>query len=407
MINNGWNIFSLIQSKPIVYLFMIIIVSISLLISVFTGFSIYYLINIGNSFVDNKKKIIMKKKYFLYFLLFVILLLLFLLFYTFRTFLWELLSPVLWAVIFAYLLNPIVCMFEKKGISRIWSVTIVYISIIGIMVLFSITITPKITREARNLAELLPKYTNEVNEFLNTIYIKIEQIDNLSPQFTMVKETIRDHIGEIEYYILDMIKSITSGVFSIFSQIVSLVLIPIFTFYFLKDAAYFKKKMRFMIPKDFRNELVNICKDIDTLLNRFIRGQLIVAACVAALSIIVLLLIKVNFAFLIGIIAGIFNVIPYFGPIIGAVPGVVFALLDEPSKAFWVIVAFIVIQQIESAIISPKIVGESVGLHPIIVILVLLIGNEWLGIIGMLFAVPIAASVKIIGKHLIDFIIKG
>ncbi|WZL71485.1 AI-2E family transporter [Clostridiaceae bacterium 35-E11] len=343
----------------------------------------------------------------MYFLIGIILLLLLLIIYTFRTFLWNLFAPVLWAIIFAYLLNPIVCLIEKKGIARIWSVIIVYTSIAGIILLFSITITPKITREARNLVELLPRYTKEINEFLNRIYIKIEQIDNFSPQFASVKETIRSHIGEIEYYILDMIKSITSGIFSIFAQIVSLVLIPIFTFYFLKDAMYFKKKLRFIIPRNFRNELTNICKDIDTLLNRFIRGQLIVAACVATLSITALLTIKVNFAFLIGMIAGLFNVIPYFGPIIGAVPAVVFALLDDPSKAFWVIIAFTIIQQIESAIISPKIVGESVGIHPVVVILALLIGNEWLGIIGMIFAIPIAASIKIIGKHMMDFIVKG
>ena len=94
-------------------------------------------------------------------------------------------------------------------------------------------------------------------------------------------------------------------------------------------------------------------------------------------------------------------------PIIGAIPAVAIALLDQPMKAIWVIVAFTIVQQIESAILSPKIVGESVGLHPIIIILTLIIGNEAFGVVGMLFGVPVVASLKIVFGHIANYIIKA
>ncbi|QZY57010.1 AI-2E family transporter [Crassaminicella profunda] len=403
--NAGFNIFHLVQTKPIFYIFLIIIAAINILILMFLGCSTYYLIHIGNHYVSNSKELKMKRKYFFYFFVFVIILLLGMMLYHFRCSLWKLFAPVIWAIIFAYLLNPIVHLIDERGVPRIWSVIIVYATIIIIMILVVTIITPNITKEARNLIEILPKYTKEANEYLNHIYKKIEELDNFSPQLSFVKDSIQDHLLGIEIYAMDIMKQVTNSIFNIFSQVVTLVLIPIFTFYFLKDADYFKKKIVFIIPRIVRKELINICKDIHILLNKFIRGQFIVATCVGILSIIALLMIKVNFAFLIGIIAGISNIIPYFGPIIGAVPGVVIALLDTPMKALWVIIAFTIIQQIESAIITPKIVGESVGLHPVTVIIALLIGNEWLGLIGLIFAVPIAASIKIITKHMIDLIV--
>ncbi|WP_168198269.1 AI-2E family transporter [Crassaminicella thermophila] len=406
MIDEGLNLLYFIQMKPIFYIFLVLIVSINILILLLLGFSIYYLIHIGNQYVENMKQLRIKKKYFFYLLIFMIIFLLIIVLYNFRVILWKIFTPVIWAIIFAYLLNPIVHLIDKRGISRTWSVIVVYISIILVIILISITVTPKIVTETRKLVELLPKYTTEVDNFLNNVYIKIEQLDNFSPQLTTVKNIIRDHLSKTQYYIVETIKEITSEIFNMFSQIVTLVLIPIFTFYFLKDADYFKKKLTFIIPRVLRNELVNIFKDIHVLLNKFIRGQLIVAACVGVLSIIALLIIKVNFAFLIGTIAGISDIIPYFGPVIGAIPAIVVALLDTPTKALWVIIAFIIIQQIESGIITPKIVGESVGLHPVTVILALLIGSEWLGIVGLIFAVPIAASIKIVMKHIIDIIIK-
>lgn len=395
------------EPTPLYYLLSFIKMGILFLILLFLGFSIYYLIHIGNQTIENRKRINITKKHFCYFLLIVIVVVVLFILYGYRSLLWKLFVPITWSVIFAYLINPIVHILDNKGLSRLWSVTVVYCFIILLISLVFMTITPKVTNEGIRLMELMPKYTNDLSAFLNKLYGRIEQLDSFSPQLGVVKESITEALLGLQRYILRTIKEITSGLLNIFTHMVTLLLIPIFTFYFLKDTDYFKKKLKFVIPKVCRNECSAIFRDIDRLLSKFIRGQLIVATCVGILSTLALLILKVDFAFIIGMIAGISNVIPYFGPIIGAIPGVLFALLDEPSKAVWVVITFTAIQQIESAILSPKIVGESVGIHPIFVILILLIGNEWFGIVGMLFSVPVAASMKIIIRHLMDLIIKG
>ncbi|MCD5410952.1 MAG: AI-2E family transporter, partial [Clostridiales bacterium] len=153
--------------------------------------------------------------------------------------------------------------------------------------------------------------------------------------------------------------------------------------------------------------ILEVVRDLDEVLGGFITGQLIVAAFIAILTTIALLVLGVRFAIIVGFIAGIANVIPYFESIIGIVPGVLFALLDSPTKPLWVLGIFIAIQQIESAILSPKIVGNKVGIHPIIVVLVLLIGGKLFGVVGLITAVPLAGTIKVFCKHLMKYIINS
>ncbi|MDF2546524.1 MAG: family transporter [Anaerosolibacter sp.] len=404
--NSAFNVIDLVYSKPTSYLIASIFLLMSIFFTILLIFSIYYLIHIGNRFVDIKSKLTLKKKHFFYLSIFLVGVLCVLLIYHHRKIVSQFLGPLIWAVIIAYLLSPMVHFLERKGFKRIWAVVLLYTAGISAIIFLSITITPKITREISNLIDLLPQYSRQTNVLVNRIYTRIKQLDDISPQLSGVKEVIEGNIVNIEYEIIDVLRQLTNSIIGTLSHIVTLALIPIFSFYFLKDADYFKKKIIFLIPKTCREECINIGRDIDKLLSKFIRGQIIVAMIVGLLSTVALFILGIDFAFLIGFIAGVSNIIPYVGPIIGAIPAVVIALLDTPAKSIWVILAFTTIQQIESAVLSPKIVGDSVGLHPIVVILSLLIGNEWYGVIGMLFAVPIAASIKIVGKHIINLIVR-
>lgn len=404
--NLGLYLQNFLEVKPAFYFFLLIVAGINVLLLLLLGFSVYYLVNIGNHFIDQQKKIRISKKHFYYFSLGIAGILFFGLLYNFRSIIWQVLPPLGWSVLLAYLLNPIVNQISKHNISRIWAVIIVYSILTATIFFILFTITPKISREMGRLIDLLPIYSRQAGELMNKIYSKLDQIEYLPPEFIGVEEAITENLTRIQVYLVNFFRNITTRIFNIFTHLVTLVLIPVFTFYFLKDASHFKKKIILLLPKSGRTAILDIARDIDILISRFIRGQLIVAAAVGVLSIAAMLIIKVEFAFLIGFIAGLSNIIPYFGPIIGSIPGVIIALLDEPSKAIWVIIAFTVIQQIESAIISPKIVGESVGLHPIMVILVLIVGNMLYGILGMLFAVPVAASIKIIFHHIIERIVR-
>jgi predicted PurR-regulated permease PerM len=139
---------------------------------------------------------------------------------------------------------------------------------------------------------------------------------------------------------------------------------------------------------------------IDDVLSAYIRGQLLLILFVGGLSTIALLIIGVPFAIVLGLIAGIFEALPYVGPILGAIPALIVALLSDPVSAIWVAVAFFAIQQVENLILVPRISGESVKLHPAMVMVVLVMGNELAGLLGMLVAVPITATIRDVFKYL-------
>lgn len=396
-----------IESTSINYIYILTKVVVNIVSFLLLMFIIYYLINIGNNHVVYRKKIKLSRKTNLIITLVIVIVLLLSLMWIFRNIIISILIPILWAVVISYLLNPLVNKLTELNLSRFWSVVLIYIVIFLFFVIVSITFIPRITTEVKEFAEALPSYTTEAIDFFNDIYIRyLDGINSLPREFIGIDVAFREYLASIEIYIIDLFKDITEKGLSIFSNIVGIVLVPIYTFYFLKDTGFFRRKVLLSVPRSIRGEIIDIFKEINRLLNNFIRGQLIVAALVGLLSMTALLILKVEFALLIGAIAGIANVIPYFGPIIGAVPGVIIAFLDKPIKALWVIIAFFIIQQLESAVIQPKIVGDSVGLHPVFVIISLLIGGQLFGIAGLLFAVPVAASIKIVLNYLVKILVK-
>ncbi|PHS35453.1 MAG: AI-2E family transporter [Alkaliphilus sp.] len=377
-------------------------------LTILLGFAIYYLINIGNTYLERDKKVDVGKKEITYYIIIIFTSLVLILMFEIRAVLFSILSPFIFAMILAYILSPAVKFVEKRGVSRLLSVLLVYISISITILIISITIVPRISNEIKELVESLPEFTNEVYDYSYDLYMKFSKnVDNLPSEFDGVKNILEDNTDRMQKFIVNTISGITNSLLAVFSKIVSIVLVPILAFYFLKDTTKIKKSLILTIPKKYRVSILEIVRDLDEVLGGFITGQLIVAAFIGILTTIALLVLGVRFAIIVGFIAGIANVIPYFGPIIGIVPGVLFALLDSPTKALWVLGIFVAIQQIESAILSPKIVGNKVGIHPIIVILVLLTGGKLFGVVGLMIAIPLAGTIKVFCKHFMKYIVNS
>ncbi len=196
---------------------------------------------------------------------------------------------------------------------------------------------------------------------------------------------------------------ILSGIGSFASSLVHIVTIPVLTFYFMKDGddiTDFSKKL--ILPRS-RKWVFPLMHRIDDVLGGFIRGQLLVALIIGILSSIALLILGVDYWIVLGLLAGIGDLVPYIGPFLGAVPAVFITLATDPMKALWVVVAFIIIQQIEGNLISPKIVGHSVGLHPAFIIFVLLVGGALWGLVGLLVSVPLAGVLKVIIESILSW----
>ncbi|MBU5292762.1 AI-2E family transporter [Anaerosalibacter bizertensis] len=377
--------------------------NLQILIGLFILISIYYIINIGNKYIEENKKIKIDTRRLSK--LFIFLLFIFLVYILTKKykFLSEIINILVLSSILAYLLNPIVDFFKKKNIPDLWSVIFVYIIIFLIIFIFSFVLIPKIIREFRNIGSILPDYLNKIYEYIDRVQNKYySNFKNLPPQFDGIRDIFEENINNLERIIIKWIKKFVDITTNAFSKIFTLILVPIISFYFLKDKEFFKKKIYLTIPKAHRGEIVKLFKEMDKSISQFIRGRIIVGIFVGITTTIALFILNIDFAFSIGMLAGIADIIPYFGPVIGIIPAVFFALLEGPLKALWVIITFTIIQQIENNIITPKVVGESVGIHPVTVIISLILGGGFFGILGMILAIPVVAVVKILYSYIVE-----
>lgn len=323
----------------------------------------------------------------------------------------AIMAPFIIALVIAYLLHPIVDWIElkimygnrffNKHIKRTVSVLLTYILVIGIIVIMLYStyamIGGKISSRVKldSVIETISNYSQRYNDIYEQLRIKLENSglsENLKEQFIKSAESVNEILVTAAAKVFDQIKKIGSNV-------INIVLGLIIAFYLLKDIEYFKELYRKTTGKlisDTKNKKMrSFLSDVNTIVSNFLRGQLLDALIVGILSSIGLSIIKLDFAFLIGMTAGIANIIPYFGPIMGSIPAVIVGLLSgSPIKSIFAVIVLAVVQQIDSALISPKVVGNSVGLHPVFVMLSIIIGGAYLGLIGMLLAVPAAAIIK-------------
>jgi len=364
---------------------------------------IYYLIHIGNRFVDSNRRIRITRKKGLPVIAAILFVYIFYQLFNQFSILQDTLFTIIASVILAYLFNPIINYLERYNIQRTLSILILYVVILGVVFAISLSIIPRLGKELGGLLAVIPTYIKELTEFLNDLYDKYySRVDYIPPIMKSIEDVVFQNIDKLQNIIVSNISRFINGVVHAFGKIISFILIPILTFYFLRDKDYFKNILFLTIPKTKRQSARELLTQIDRVLSQFIRGRLILAAYVGIVTTIILLILNVNFAIVIGLITGIADIIPYFGPFLGFAPAVIFAFLDNPVKGIWVGVIFIIIQWVENNVLAPKIIGDSIGIHPITVLLSLIIAGGMFGVMGMIFSVPAVAVIKILIGFFID-----
>lgn len=335
-----------------------------------------------------------------------------------------LIKPLVIAIIIAYLLYPLTKFIENflrtnnllkiknKGTRRVISIVSSYLLIIGIVLAVlcgiyfmiggqlskNITITNIIT----DISHYLNSSSFSASSIENTLKnLNIPFIDNLQPYIIQIVDTVQK-------YIISNLGAMTSNIMSIGSSIASFFIAIIISIYILKDSEYFIelwKKLYYLIFKKSRigNKITENFIIIHDVFSRFIRGQLLEAFFVGALSAIALSIVRIDYAVVIGLIAGICNMIPYVGPLVGTVLAAIMGLLSgRPIKVIYAIIAMLIVQQVDNNLLAPKIVGNSVGLHAVFTMMAILVGGNIGGLIGMLIAVPVAASIRVIFNRWYD-----
>lgn len=380
------------NNSPIFLIKLIWTLSIILLVLI-----IYYLINIGNRFVPDKKKIKINDKKLLPIVIGLVFLFLFFNLLKRYTVLSDTFYTIIFSAILAYLFNPIINYLETKNINRLRGVFLLYLSILGMILILAFLVIPKSSTEIKRMVTSMPIYLEKASGLIDKLYNKYySTLGDLPPIFQGVQQVVMENIVGIESMIVEGLKNFIGGIIKTFSKFVSLVLTPILTFYFLVDKNYFKEKLRNLIPLKNRNEYNKLFQEIDYSLSKFVRGKIIMAIYVGVTTSIILLILRVDFAIVIGFITGIADIIPYIGPFLGFLPAVFFAFLGSPLKAIWVGAFFLIIQWVENNIIAPKVIGDTTGIHPLIILISIIIGGGIFGVLGMIFAVPVIAIVTIL-----------
>ncbi len=298
--------------------------------------------------------------------------------------------------IFAYTLKPFRdSLSEKFKLNKRVSSISIIIVIVFSFILLSYIIIPSILRESYNFGSIL----DNIDTYIKNIAKKMN-LNDLS-FFQGIYEQISE---EANMFFAKISDNFLENLLLCFESLVSLAIIPIVTYYFLVDGDLIYNKLLLILPTEKRIIAKKVLNNLDKVLSRYIISQLLLSLIIGVLTFIVLLILGVKFALILGIFNGILNIVPYFGPIIGGMPAIFIALMDSPNKALYTIIAVFLIQQIEGNILSPKITGDSTNMHPIIIIILLLVGEKLGGLIGMVIAVPIGVIVKVIYEDINDYL---
>jgi predicted PurR-regulated permease PerM len=309
------------------------------------------------------------------------------------------------AIFFAYLIYPAVRRLnERMPLGA--ALAVVYGVILVAVVFAGSVIVPLLANDVNELVKNSPRLAVNAQQWL---------VDPGNPITSRLPSQLRVNVEVYEAKVLVYLEHYaTTGLHQIFDVMLSvvglaatIVIIPVMAAYMMLDAESLKRSAVGVIPPKARPKMLSLVKDLESVLGGFIRGQLLVGAVIGTCITIALLLLHVEYAVLIGVTAGVLDVIPYVGAVVAFVPSVLLALFQDGVSqaalihAAWVAGTFIVIFQLEGHFIAPKIVSDSVGLSPLWVILAILVGGELLGIPGMFLAVPIAAMLRVLLMHFV------
>lgn len=332
--------------------------------------------------LDNPKKITIDISSLTLIKILVLIIALFFLFYIRNIVLIVFVSMVLTSAF-----DPWVDWLQKNKVPRALGIILIYLVLILILGGAVYLIIPPIALEVNQLAKDFPFYWEKINSGLRSI-------QDYSENYGW-NNNIQNSLNALEANIGAAAGGVFSTVFSFFGGIISFFIIMVITFYMTVEEQAMKRVMRSVVPIKYQPYFTYLVNRMQEKIGRWLRGQLALSVIIFIISWMGLTLLNVKYALVLALFAGVTELIPYLGPFIGAVPAVFIAFTQSPLLAFWVIVLYVIIQQLENHLITPKVMQKAVGLNPIIIIVVILIGAKMAGILGIVLAVPVTTAISV------------
>ncbi|MCW6652270.1 AI-2E family transporter [Aerococcaceae bacterium NML191292] len=305
--------------------------------------------------------------------------------------------PLITAGILFYLFSPIVDRLVKKGMNRHMAIILIFIGIVLLIVWGVSTLYPILQRQTTAFITNLPSYFNAINEMV----VDLPYWDNKESVFANLQPIIE---GLDLKSLPDRLNSILSSTFgglgsvvgTITQVVTGLLTAPVVLYYLLLEGHHLGDKLLYYVPTRYRQIVRRMMYQGNYQVSQYIRGQIIVAICVAILFTIGYSIIGLDYGVTLGVVSGFLNIIPFLGSFIAVIPALIIALITSPSMVVKVVIVMMIEQTIEGRFISPQVLGNNMKIHPVTILLVLLAAGKLFGIAGVILGVPGYAIIKVI-----------
>jgi predicted PurR-regulated permease PerM len=314
----------------------------------------------------------------------------------------PILSPFLIAALLAYLADPITDKLETYNLSRTQAVLVVF----GFLTVFTLGallfLLPKLTGQIAVVIKQIPLAINLVEQKVLPFLQTNLGVEAANFDFSFIKNIIKDNIKQTGSIINNLLSGIASSGLAIAAWLANVVLIPVVLFYLLRDWDVMIAKINQLLPRDLETKVSILTKECDEVLGAFVKGQFMVMVALGVVYSLGLWMVGLDLALILGVLAGLASIVPYMGFIVGIVAAAIAAMVqfNDPSILIWVSLVFMVGQALEGMVLTPLMVGDKIGLHPVAVIFAIMAGGQLFGFIGILIALPVAAVVMVFLRHL-------
>lgn len=302
----------------------------------------------------------------------------------------ALVYPFLAALIISYILQPIVEALYRRKVPRGAAILLIYFAFLLLAVIAALNAIPVITRQITQLVNNMPSIVAQVNHWIDMVNSRKQVLPDA------VRIGLENALNQVEKGLTTSSGNIFSFITSALSAVFMAFVVPFLVFYMLKDARVIGRSVVQFAPQKHKRRVYAMMRGIDETLGNYIRGQFLVMSVLGVLAFTGYLIIGMPYALLLAVFLALADMVPYFGPIIGAAPAVIIAFTVSPALLIKVLIVNIIVQQCEGNLISPQIMGRSLKLHPMAIVAALLIGGELAGILGLILSVPLLAVLKVI-----------
>lgn len=305
----------------------------------------------------------------------------------------HILTPLLISILVAYILDPLVDWIERKGIPRLAIVIGVYVLLIATIVLVLILIVPNLVKQIDDLAHWATEQYRE-----GKAYLQAQYPDRFTRYFTASEKAVSAYSTRLTQQLLGNVGKLLGSAFSILNLVV---LIPLYTFFFLWRFDYLVSVTARYLPRRHKARIVDVVRQINGVVASFFRGRLIVCLVVGLATAIGFAIVGVPFAWPLGLAIGLLNFVPYLAPVVGLPIALLITYLSFHDWTHPLAAAAVygTVQAVDNFVLTPIIQGKLVGLHPITVIVIVFIGADLAGLLGLILAIPAAAAIKILFKE--------